>query len=43
MKERGELDRMVPGVAEAIARGLTDFRPTYVVPTIAVPGGSVQP
>jgi len=43
VKERAELDRMVPGVAEAIARGLTDFRPTYVVPTIAVPGGSVQP
>jgi len=43
VKERAELDRMVPGVAEAIARGLTDFRPTYVVPTISVPGGSVQP
>ena len=43
VKERAELDRMVPGVAEAIARGLTDFRPTYVVPTIPVPGGSVQP
>jgi N-acetylmuramoyl-L-alanine amidase len=43
VKERTELDRMVPGVAEAIARGLTDFRPTYVVPTIPVPGGSVQP
>jgi N-acetylmuramoyl-L-alanine amidase len=43
VKERAELDRMVPGVAEAIARGLTDFRPTYVVPSIPVPGGSVQP
>jgi N-acetylmuramoyl-L-alanine amidase len=43
VKERAELDRMVPGVAEAIARGLTDFRPTYVVPTIPVPGVSVQP
>jgi len=43
VKERAELDRMVPGVAEAIARGLTDFRPTYVVPTIPVPGGSVKP
>jgi N-acetylmuramoyl-L-alanine amidase len=43
VKERAELDRMVPGVAEAIARGLTDFRPSYVVPTIPAPGGSVQP
>jgi N-acetylmuramoyl-L-alanine amidase len=42
VKERAELDRMVPGVAEAIARGLTDFRPTYVVPTIPLPGVSVQ-
>jgi N-acetylmuramoyl-L-alanine amidase len=43
VKERAELDRMVPGVAEAIARGLTDFRPSYVVPSMPVPGGSVQP
>jgi len=43
VKERAELDRMVPGVADAIARGLVEFRPTYVVPTIPVPGGSVQP
>jgi N-acetylmuramoyl-L-alanine amidase len=43
VKERSELDRMVPGVADAIARGLVVFRPTYVVPSIPVPGGSVQP
>lgn len=43
VKERSELDRMVPGVADAIARGLVEFRPTYVVPSIPVPGGSVQP
>jgi N-acetylmuramoyl-L-alanine amidase len=43
VKERAELDRMVPGVADAIARGLTEFRPSYVVPSIPVPGGSVQP
>jgi len=43
VKERSELDRMVPGVADAIARGLTAFRPTYVVPSIPTPGGSVQP
>jgi N-acetylmuramoyl-L-alanine amidase len=43
VKERSELDRMVPGVAESIARGLVEFRPSYVVPTVPVPGGSVQP
>jgi N-acetylmuramoyl-L-alanine amidase len=43
VKERAELDRMVPGVAEAIARGLTEFRPSYVVSSIPVPSGSVQP
>jgi N-acetylmuramoyl-L-alanine amidase len=43
VKERAELDRMVPGVAEAITRGLVEFRPTYVVPSIPAPGGSVQP
>jgi N-acetylmuramoyl-L-alanine amidase len=43
VKERSELDRMVPGVADAIARGLVDFRPSYVVPSNPGPGGSVQP
>jgi N-acetylmuramoyl-L-alanine amidase len=43
VKERSELDRMVPGVADAIARGLVEFRPTYVVPGNPGPGGSVQP
>jgi N-acetylmuramoyl-L-alanine amidase len=43
VKDRAELDQMVPGVAEAIARGVTAFRPSYVVPSIPVPGGSVQP
>ena len=43
VKERAELDRMVPGVADAIGRGLTAFRPSYVIPGIPVPGGSVQP
>lgn len=28
---RGTLDRMAPGVADAIARGATAFRPSYVV------------
>jgi N-acetylmuramoyl-L-alanine amidase len=30
---RGDLDRMAPGVAEAIATGVAAFRPSYVVPT----------
>jgi N-acetylmuramoyl-L-alanine amidase len=29
--DRNELDRMAPGVADAIARGVAAFRPTYVV------------
>ncbi len=33
---RQDLDRMAPGVAEAIARGVAAFRPSYVV--AAVPG-----
>jgi N-acetylmuramoyl-L-alanine amidase len=29
--DRNELDRMAPGVADAIARGVASFKPTYVV------------
>jgi N-acetylmuramoyl-L-alanine amidase len=37
---RNDLDRMIPGVAEAIARGVAAFRPSYVVPGLpgATPG-----
>jgi N-acetylmuramoyl-L-alanine amidase len=31
VEDRAELDRMAPGVADAIARGTTAFRPSYVV------------
>jgi len=31
--DRGQLDRMAPGVADAIARGASAFRPSYVVAT----------
>jgi N-acetylmuramoyl-L-alanine amidase len=31
IEDRGALDRMAPGVADAIARGATAFRPSYVV------------
>jgi N-acetylmuramoyl-L-alanine amidase len=32
VQNRGDLDRMMPGVADAIARGLAAFRPSYVLP-----------
>jgi N-acetylmuramoyl-L-alanine amidase len=32
VQDRGDLDRMMPGVADAIARGLLIFRPSYVLP-----------
>src|SRR2546428_8953589 len=35
--DRAQLDRMAPGVADAIARGTAPFKPTYVVPN--GPGG----
>jgi N-acetylmuramoyl-L-alanine amidase len=31
--DRADLDRMAPGVAEAIARGVAAFKPSYVVPS----------
>jgi len=37
VNDRLDLDRMAPGVADAIARGVTDFRPSYVV--AGLPGG----
>ncbi len=37
--DRTELDKMLPGVADAVARGVAAFRPMYITPT--VPG--VQP
>jgi len=35
VQDRGDLDRMMPGVADAIARGLAAFRPSYVLPNEA--------
>ncbi len=43
VSDRAELDRMVPGVADAIARGVSAFKLSYVVPTIAGPSGGTQP
>jgi N-acetylmuramoyl-L-alanine amidase len=31
--DRAELDRMLPGLAESIARGIAEFKPSYVVAT----------
>ncbi len=31
--DRADLDRMAPGVADAIARGVAAFKPSYVVPS----------
>jgi N-acetylmuramoyl-L-alanine amidase len=41
--DRTTLDRMIPGVAEAIARAVTVFKPTYVVPVIAPAAAGVHP
>lgn len=32
VEDRAELDRMAPGIADAIARGAAEFKPSYVVP-----------
>lgn len=34
VEDRGDLDRMAPGVADAITTGIAQFRPSYVVPTM---------
>jgi N-acetylmuramoyl-L-alanine amidase len=33
VEDRAELDRMAPGVADAIARGAAAFKPSYIVPS----------
>jgi N-acetylmuramoyl-L-alanine amidase len=38
VEDRAQLENMGPGVADAIARGVAEFRPSYVVPT--TPGGT---
>lgn len=34
VEDRNQLDRMAPGVADAIARGASGFRPLYVVAAV---------
>ena len=36
VQDRSELDQMMPGVADAVARGVAAFRPSYVLPGEAV-------
>jgi len=35
VQDRSDLIKMMPGVADAIARGLAAFRPSYVLPAEA--------
>jgi N-acetylmuramoyl-L-alanine amidase len=41
--DRADLDRMVPGVAEAIANGIVAFKPSYVLPVASPTPGATQP
>lgn len=34
VEDRAELDRMAPGIADAIARGAAAFKPSYIVPSV---------
>jgi N-acetylmuramoyl-L-alanine amidase len=44
VQERSELDRMIPGVAGAVAQGVAAFRPSYVLPSLpgVTPGQGAQ-
>jgi len=41
ISDKADLDRMLPGVADAIVRGVIAFRPSYVTPSVpgVAPGG----
>ncbi|MGB7845118.1 MAG: N-acetylmuramoyl-L-alanine amidase [Candidatus Acidiferrum sp.] len=41
--DRAELDRMIPGVAEAVAHGVGTFRPSYVLPMMPGTAPGVKP
>jgi len=43
VQERADLDRMIPGVADAIAHGVAEFRPSYVVPVVPGTAPGAQP
>jgi N-acetylmuramoyl-L-alanine amidase len=40
---RGDLERMIPGIADAITRGVVAFRPSYVIPALPSSSGAAQP
>jgi len=41
--DRADLDRMIPGVADAIAHGVAAFRPSYVLAVVPGNAPGVQP
>ncbi len=42
--DRAELQRMIPGVVDAITRGIVAFKPSYVLPTFSSKAtGGIQP
>jgi len=43
MEDKADLDRMLPGVAEAIGRGIATFRPSYVTPSVPGTTPGVKP
>ncbi|HEY2118381.1 MAG TPA: N-acetylmuramoyl-L-alanine amidase [Candidatus Acidoferrum sp.] len=43
VENRADLERMVPGVADAITRGIVAFKPSYVVPIISSGSGVSRP
>jgi N-acetylmuramoyl-L-alanine amidase len=43
VENRADLDRMIPGVADSIARGVVEFRPSYVVPVMPGTAPGAQP
>jgi N-acetylmuramoyl-L-alanine amidase len=43
VQDRADLDRMVPGVAEAIAHGIATFKPSYILPVPPGTSGGTQP
>jgi N-acetylmuramoyl-L-alanine amidase len=43
VEKREDLDRMGPGVADAIARGVVAFKPSYVVPLLPQPSPIAPP
>lgn len=40
IQEKADLDRMLPGVAEAVVRGVVSFRPSYVTPVLPTTAAS---